>query len=224
MTDRFREIYRTREWDPTHRSGPGSDPERSREYLEILRERIGRPGIRRVVDLGCGDWSLAREVEWGEVEYVGVDVVPELIDSLRRRFQRPGVRFERRDLLRDPLPPGDLAIVKDVLQHWPNAAVHEFLPRLGAYAEALVTNDARIHTRGWRTLWLWRESIPPNVDTAMGGYRPLALTDEPFSLPAERLARFHLTVDRVRFLKEVLLLRTQGRGTPPRSGGSPPAR
>lgn len=223
MTDRFREIYRSREWDPTFRSGPGSAPERNREYLAILRERIRRPGVRRVVDLGCGDWSLAREVDWGEVEYVGVDVVPELIDALRRRFGGPGVRFERRDLLRDPLPEGDLAIVKDVLQHWPNDAVHEFLPRLRAYPEALVTNDARIHTRGWRTLWLWRESIPPNADTAMGGYRPLVLTEEPFSLPAERLARFPITVDRVRFLKEVLLLRGRGRERPPRSGRSPPA-
>lgn len=210
MSDRFREIYRTSEWDPERRSGPGSAPGANRPYLEILRERVRAPGVQTVVDLGCGDWSLARELDWEGVEYVGVDVVPELVESLDRRFGAPGIGFRRRDLLRDPLPPGDLAVVKDVLQHWPDDAVLEFLPRLRRYPAVLLTNDVRVRTRGWRTLWLWRELLPPNVDTTMGGYRPLSLTEEPYSLPARRLARYRITVGRVRFLKEVLLWRPSG--------------
>jgi hypothetical protein len=28
-----------------------------------------------VIDINCGDWSLGRETDWGNREYIGVDVV-----------------------------------------------------------------------------------------------------------------------------------------------------
>jgi hypothetical protein len=39
--------------------------------------------IRSATDLGCGDWQFSYLINWSNVEYPGIDLVPEVIDNNR---------------------------------------------------------------------------------------------------------------------------------------------
>src|SRR5262245_29313321 len=110
----FDRIFSERVWGGESRSGPGSDPRRTRHYRALLARSCLQPAIRRVVDLGCGDWSSSRLMDWSGIDYVGIDVVPDLVERLTSQYARPGVRFLHGDATRMPLPDADLAICKDV--------------------------------------------------------------------------------------------------------------
>src|SRR5215203_3897529 len=136
----FARIYAEHDWDDNVRSGPGSHPKLTRPYVALLQRFLREHHINSVTDLGCGDWSFSRLIDWSGVDYVGIDVVPDLIQTLTSTYATPGVRFVNADILNDDLPRADLAISKDVLQHWPNEAILHFIRRLKSFKYALLTN------------------------------------------------------------------------------------
>jgi SAM-dependent methyltransferase len=202
----FTDIYSQHRWGSRSLSGPGSLPEMNRPYQALLEHFIRTRRIESVVDLGCGDWAFSRSIDWGEAGYTAIDVVPELIDKLNSQYSRPGVRFVCGDLVNLDIPGGDLAILKDVLQHWPNASVLRLLSRLDRFKYAIITNDYRlVRNTGWHRIWRREEIGVANTDTTVGGWRPLRLRESPFSLPAVRLRMVKVPVGQVVFVKEVLL-------------------
>jgi SAM-dependent methyltransferase len=110
---------------PHRSSGAGSSPEQTAPYLETVNALARVGGWRRVVDLGCGDGSIASRLDAPRV--VGVDCYGPHVERLRREF--PHREWHELDLDRDreKLPAGDAALLKDVLHHWPNRLVREWL-------------------------------------------------------------------------------------------------
>ena len=105
-------------------SGPGSSPANTIEYRAFVSRFIEANGIRRVIDLGCGDWQVSRFLDWSGVEYVGLDVVPEIVERNRSRYGQANLRFEICDSP-EALPEGDLLLSKELLQHLPNSTIVE---------------------------------------------------------------------------------------------------
>jgi SAM-dependent methyltransferase len=207
----FSNIYVDRKWGSSSRSGPGSEPHCTRKYRRLISRVLKDLRIRSVVDLGCGDWSFSRDIDWTGVAYTGVDVVPELIGNLNNAHGKDGVRFICTDLTRAEPPEADLVIIKDVLQHLPNHSVLEFLAKLRRFHYALMTNDCqRRYRTGWRNLWRPRVIDCPNIDTTLGGWRLLRLRERPFQLPAKELMRFDVRHGTVVDTKEVLLWTRNG--------------
>ncbi len=100
-------------------------------FIEGLAERPG------AVDLGCGDFNIGRRVQGLCARYVACDVVPELIERNRAAF--PEVDFRCLDIVTDPLPAGDVAFIRQVLQHLDNAQIAQVLPKLRQYRWLVVT-------------------------------------------------------------------------------------
>ena len=201
MRDRFQEIYATNEW--LHGSGEGSLPEHNRGYIRFLEKFIRREGIASVVDLGCGDWQFSRLIDWRGVLYDGYDIVPAVIDANRRAHAGDNIRFHLYDGDPAHLPGGDLLVVKDVLQHWSDRAVDNFLPVLDRYRFALITNCVNPH------------GVTKNRDIPDGGFRYLDLRLEPFNLSVEEVFSFtnrrslgNRLFGRPRWLKRTLLHRS----------------
>lgn len=152
-------------------SGPGSSPANTIEYRAFVGRFMEADQIRSVSDLSCGDWAFSHLIDWSETDYVGLDVVPEIVASNRSRFAAPNVRFEELTGI-DSLPGGDLLLAKEVLQHLPNRAVAEYLAVIRRkYRYALLSNAIEPAARA-------------NTDIAAGDYRPLRLQDAPFHTPA----------------------------------------
>jgi len=180
----FDSIYADSRWgrsaDGHGLSGPGSTLEATSQYRSFIEDLIRDEGVRSVVDAGCGDWSFSQHIDWGAAAYRGLDVVDVLVEKLQAAHEGPNIRFDQQDIT-DELPTADLLIVKDVLQHLPNAYIHKFIRNnlhANRYRIAVVVNDRTFDHRD-------------NRDIRVGGFRGLDLRAEPFHLtPTEELRPF----------------------------------
>jgi len=205
----FSEIYRSHSWLGTSRSGPGSEPTSTKKYRTILERTLRSLPIRSVVDVGCGDWAFSKMVDWGDVDYTGVDIVPDLIADLQSKFATERRRFVVANLIQDDLPAADMCVIKDVLQHLSNDSVQRFLhTQLPRFRYALLTNDIR-KARLTQLLRPWRIE-KANLDTENGGFRSLKLTSSPFNLQAARVGAFRVWYGQMFFDKEILLWQRTG--------------
>lgn len=191
--DIFEQIYDTNHWQGG--SGVGSTVAATQAYREILARLILEFDIRSVVDVGCGDWHWAGLMDWRKVSYIGVDVVPSLIERNVRLHGSQRVQFRCIDATRQPLPAGELVVAKDVLQHWPNRDIQRFLRlTLRRCRYALLTNDVASVK--------WPGNI--NQDIAMGAWRTLDLADAPFNV--QPLRGWDYDVEGGTWVKRVYLL------------------
>lgn len=72
-------------------------------------------GSRTVVELGCGTGRFAPfAIDLG-CEYQGLDFAPALVDEARR--YEPRGTFSVADLRSDPIPPADVYVALEVLEH-----------------------------------------------------------------------------------------------------------
>ena len=176
MRAAFTAVYDRAAW--TGGSGPGSGEAETAIWRPFLERYLTANDVRSVLDLGCGDWQSTRLVSWEGIAYHGIDVVPQVIASCKQRYETPPwITFRCADITSCPLPAADLVIVKEVLQHWPNAAITAFRRRL-SWRRALIVNDY----------------VPGlgNPDIAAGGYRPLDLAAPPFGWPVAEVCRWTL--------------------------------
>jgi hypothetical protein len=127
-------------------------------------------------------------------EYVGVDVVPELVDGVRKRYALPKRTFLVADITRDALPEADIILCREVLMHFPDDDVF-----------AALANFARTGAR-----WLLTTSFAEratNEPIELGHWRPLNLEAPPFELPPPvRSISDVPLVDRDRYLDKRLAL------------------
>ncbi len=99
------------------KSGGGSTLMNTVVFREQLSALLRRYAIDSVLDCPCGDFNFMKEMDLTGIDYVGADIVKELIDDNAQRHQRDGIRFVHLDLTQDKLPRVDLVLVKDCLQH-----------------------------------------------------------------------------------------------------------
>ncbi len=179
--ERFGEIYRKKLWGGDQQtdfhSGAGSVPEDVASYISGVRGVLSQLPPSHVVEIGCGDFAVGARLSDLARTYTACDVVPELIERNRRMFVRENLRFVAVDAVTDPLPSGDLVIVKQVFQHLRNDQIQAILRKLAQYH-----------------MWIICEHIPvdsqfvPNADMLAGAGTRLAvnsgvvLTEKPFSV------------------------------------------
>lgn len=171
----FTEIYNYGVWGRNEygegTSGVGSLPETTETYRSFLQQFVDQYQIQSVVDFGCGDWSFSQMINWENVNYMGYDVVKHLIERNQAKFTRSNIHFFHADATKTGLPPADLLICKDVLQHLSNEDILSFITQLPKFKYCLITNDIDQNTLS---------SSNPNIHT--GGFRQLDLTQAPFNL------------------------------------------
>jgi hypothetical protein len=180
--EKFTQVYQTNAWKgEVSVSGTGSDMEQTAVVRAALPGLLKELGVRSMMDAPCGDLHWIKTVELGEVSYIGVDIVQELVDRLRGEF--PGRRFECCDLVTDDLPKADLIFCRDCLVHLPLEEVRKVLINF-------VRSGAE-----WLLTTTFTGTIE-NGDVRWSGWRPLNLEARPFGLPApHRLINEQCTED-----------------------------
>jgi SAM-dependent methyltransferase len=172
----FERIYRNDLWHGG--SGPGSLPRVNRPYVRFLQRFLRHNQIRTVVDLGCGDWQFSRGIDWGDAQYLGLDVVPHVLERNRRRYGRRTVEFGASPADAKDVPAADLLIVKDVFQHLCNGTVGAYVNVFPKFKYVLVTNCSQ------------KSRHLMNTDIADGGFRPIDLRLPPFAVPMASVLEF----------------------------------
>lgn len=125
-------------------SGPGSTLEATKSFREGLSNIIQKYEIKSIIDCACGDWNWMKEMKNELPDYLGVDIVPELIQSHQDKYQTEKIKFIHYDIfrvneLRDQV---DLIIARHVLEHHKTEKVLEFLKTIKGFAKyALITSN-----------------------------------------------------------------------------------
>ena len=150
----FTRIYRKKRWsvgeakEQEFWSGTGSTEAFTSEYEEAIASFIEQHAPGTVVDLGCGDFQVGKRIlAKADCRYIGVDVVPDLIARNNREFGSDRISFTCADISRDPLPEGDLCLIRQVLQHLDNATIQRVLDNVTRYPWVIITESQRINPR-----------------------------------------------------------------------------
>lgn len=202
--DAFDSIYRDGFWgkdaDGNPLSGTGSHEEEVvGPYVLTLRDLLSQSDGRSVVDLGCGDFNVGRQLVDCATRYVACDISPTIIELNSERFKELKVEFRQFDLTKSVLPPADFCFVRQVLQHLSNADIGQFVTQLredSPYRFLIVTEHVALDPRQGFNV---DKPTGPGIRVEMGS--GIDLTQAPFNMP---------------FLekKELLSIRQDNRGVP----------
>lgn len=163
----FSDIYRNNSWaDPESVSGRGSTLGRTEAIRRELPTLLGSVGAKSLLDAPCGDVNWMQYVDLGDVEYIGGDVVPELIARNRDTERNTRRRFAVLNITRDPLPEVDVILCRDCFIHFSfkdiQAALTNFKRSNSIFLLATthinVLENADIETGDWRSVNL---QLPP---------------------------------------------------------------
>jgi hypothetical protein len=123
ILDVFSRYYRENYWgNAESRSGPGSTYYSTYSIRDWLPYIVKQLGIESILDGPCGDYNWMRHVVWlSPVYYIGVDIVPEIVEDNSRNYKE--VDFRVLDIVKDPLPPCECLLSRDCWQHLPNEMV-----------------------------------------------------------------------------------------------------
>jgi hypothetical protein len=173
----FVTFYRENRWlDSQSRSGVGSRLEETRNVRAALPGLMADLKVRTLLDVPCGDLNWMKHVELGAVDYIGADIVPELVAENERRFagtRSPGgtrYSFRQLDLVTEPVPRADLVLCRDCLVHISHRNVAKALRNIIASGSDFLLTTTFVE----RT---------ENTDIIIGWY-PINLQLPPFSWPA----------------------------------------
>lgn len=92
-----------------------------------------------VLDLGCGDFNIGKQLVEFTKNYIAVDIVPELINFNKEKFKIPHLEFQCLDISQDDLPIADCVLLRQVLQHLSNKEIAEILEKLTDYKYIILT-------------------------------------------------------------------------------------
>ena len=157
----FSRIHRENVWgDSESASGPGSTRARTAAFIDDLVAALRELEVRILLDVACGDFNWTRPVADAVDRYIGVDVVPALIEANRARHFGPGREFLELDVTRHALPAADAVLCRDCLVHFSfadAAAALASIRRSGARYLIATTfvdrqRNAEARTGWWRTL------------------------------------------------------------------------
>lgn len=140
----FSDIYKNKKWGTDNKSkfysGSGSDDEHSVQYVKVISDFIKHYNIKTVVDLGCGDFRIGKKItQVNQIEYIGVDVVEDLVKSNNKNFKENNIQFLYKNIVRDKIPDGDLCLCRQVLQHLSNNDIKTILNKCKKYTYFIVT-------------------------------------------------------------------------------------
>jgi hypothetical protein len=134
-----------------------------------------------VVDLGCGDYSVGKQLSPSCGRYIGVDIVKALVAHNQAAFGSPKVSFQHANMVEDMLPDGDICFVRQVLQHLSNDQIAAVLPKLRKFRWCFITE----HHPSPSSL-CWPNNDKPHGDTIrISGGSGVFLDEPPFSIPAQ---------------------------------------
>jgi SAM-dependent methyltransferase len=207
----FSNIYRDKKWGGhaaqkvDFHSGSGSIEVNTKLYEDMVVQFIHDQDIQSIVDIGCGDFQVSgRILDRIErpINYIGCDLVEELIARNRQKFGSLSVDFQSLDAVTEEIPPGELVLVREVLQHLPNKTVSKVLDKIKNRHFCLITNT--IH-QDMNSVNL---DIRAGSGTRVGIGSGLDIRQPPFSVAATEVL-VHPHWQRPHALLQTLLLKPQ---------------
>tara|TARA_B100001250_G_C19729578_1_gene757795 strand:+ start:75 stop:1250 length:1176 start_codon:yes stop_codon:yes gene_type:complete len=187
----FSYIYDNNIWNNGNGgSGEGSSIENNiNTYIPFLKDFIKKNNIKKVVDLGCGDWQSSNLIYDNlDINYTGYDIYEKIIKKNKSDY--PQYNFIHLDFIHNTniLENGDLCIIKDVLQHLCNKDINNLLQYL-------------VNSKKYKYIMICNccNQTNDNQDIKNGEWRPLTVSKKP-------LSNYNASIIYKYFTKEVSLI------------------
>jgi 2-polyprenyl-3-methyl-5-hydroxy-6-metoxy-1,4-benzoquinol methylase len=127
MIKTFTDIYDKKKWGGG--SGIGSSIKYNTKFIPFLQKLVDNSN--NILDLGCGDFNYTTQIDFTNKKYIGLDCVESVINKNNIEFSNSNISFKCCDIFDYTISNEiDLIIIKDVLQHWTNDKIIEFLNKL----------------------------------------------------------------------------------------------
>lgn len=146
-------------------SGRGSSLAYTAPLRNALPDLLERLGVGVLVDAPCGDFNWMSNVDLKGIQYIGIDIVPEIIE--RNQSLYPDKEFVVADITLTELPQADLLITRDCLFHLPFKSIADWMERVRESAPAWLLVTSNVNPRNF------------DIDRP-GRYRPVNLLADPF--------------------------------------------
>ena len=168
--DIFTNIYLNNKWRGKYSfSGAGSNLNQTKTIREEIPKIIKKYKIKNILDIPCGDFYWMRELDLKDLNYIGADLVSDIINQNIKEFTKNNINFKVLDLTSDRLPCSDLIFCRDCLVHLSFEDIFKALRNIKK------SNSKYLMT----TNFLKREN---NYDIPTGSWRTINLCESPFNL------------------------------------------
>ena len=173
IKERFSYIYSARYWPSKESvSGPGSEFQNTLNIRTEITKLIHQYKIKKFLDVPCGDFSWIKSIIKDDINYIGGDIVSELIKINKKKSNTSNINFIEIDLLDDELPSADLMLCRDCLVHLSNQNIKKFLRNF------IKSEIKYLLITSYET-----DLNENNIDIKDGDFRPTYLMKSPFNLP-----------------------------------------
>jgi SAM-dependent methyltransferase len=151
-------------------SGPGSSLLQTQEIRKEIPKLINELKATSFLDAPCGDFNWMEEVQIDDVNYIGVDIVSEIIETNKVKYRSNNVEFLVMDIVKDDLPCVDIIFCRDCFVHLAFKEIFSSLKKIRA------SNSIYLLTTTFVELSENREIA--------SGWRPINLQMPPFNFPS----------------------------------------
>ena len=161
--------------------------------IDKLKHELNKTKIS-ILDLPCGDlqWMSHLLKTRSDINYTGMDIVPELIDKHTRTFaDKPNIKFKHFDIVKSKLDGAyDFVICRMMLQHLLNADVLKALSHIsssdsiyfGATSFPDVDKNDELIPLGGRLMLLNLEKPPINISPPLCTFPEPSFPDHHFAI------------------------------------------
>ena len=177
----FTTIYKSKHWvqnssllpkEFISASGHGSNinTKQHNELTFNFLELIKNYKINSILDMPCGDFLWIKNIiQNNKVDYLGVDIVDELIDNNKKLYQNENINFEISDIVDFKTSKKfDLVLIRDLFIHIKNIDITKILYNLKLMNIKYVALNSYMNEK--------------NIDVIIGQHRKINLLIEPFNL------------------------------------------
>lgn len=167
----FTNIYVNNSWKgKASVSGRGSDPDQTAKIIIEIPKLLSKFNIETILDIPCGDFHWMKNISFNNHQYIGADIVKDLIDCNNSLYGNDSVSFQHLNLISDSLPVCDLLFCRDCLVHF------SFLDTYTALQNIVTSRSKYLLT----TTFITRTK---NTDIKTGDWRPINLQEYPYCFP-----------------------------------------
>lgn len=175
----FEKIYENNVWynlndeklkQTESKSGGGSTLKQTATIIKEIPILLKKLNIKSILDAPCGDFNWMKEIDLSNINYIGIDIVPIVINDNNKKYQSNNRKFMHMDVLSDNLPKCDLILCRDCLVHFTIDGVFE-----------AVRNFKKSGAKYLLTTTFFNR--PNKLDASLGDWNPYDLLRHPFNFP-----------------------------------------
>ena len=171
----FTDIYTYDIWNmgqSESKSGLGSTLDFTENIRSTLIKFINNNSITTILDTSCGDWNWMKLIKDELCNYIGIDIVKDIVTSNNTKYENEHIHFIHDDFLNfiknQPNNSYDIILCRHTLEHLPTEYNLEFI------------NECK---RVCKFLFVTTYNSDINNDELNSAiYRPINLKKEPYSV------------------------------------------